>query len=166
MSDFDTNMKDPKGRPWIARRDLLGLGAIGACLGILTYRAVVPPVADGAQTLTAREALEMAEAGQITLIDIRRPDEWRATGIAAPAHPIDMRRPDFIDALQDVVGPDRSKPVALICARGVRSSRLANALHEAGYTQVLDVSEGMIGAAAGPGWVAANLPLKPYRGEE
>jgi hypothetical protein len=34
-------------------------------------------------TLSATEALEKAKTGEITLIDIRTPKEWRQTGVAA-----------------------------------------------------------------------------------
>jgi len=114
----------------------------------------------GSADLTAPEALAQADAGQITLIDIRRPEEWAATGIAQPAVPIDMRRDDFAVALLEAVNGDRAQPVALICARGVRSARLARALREAGFEQVLEGPEGMGGSGAGPGWISRGLPVR------
>ncbi len=47
-------------------------------------------------TLTAPEALDKAEAGEITLIDIRTPPEWRQTGVAAGALTIDMTKKTFV----------------------------------------------------------------------
>jgi rhodanese-related sulfurtransferase len=114
----------------------------------------------GSADLSAPDALAQADAGKITLIDIRRPEEWAATGIAQPAVPIDMRRDDFAVALLEAVNGDRAQPVALICARGVRSARLARALREAGFEQVLDVPEGMVGSGAGPGWISRGLPVR------
>jgi rhodanese-related sulfurtransferase len=105
------------------------------------------------------EAHRLALAGAITLVDIRRPDEWAATGRREGALRLDLRRPDFTEALAERVGGVRDAPIALICARGVRSARLANRLAEAGFTHVLDVPEGMLGSAAGPGWLARGLPL-------
>ena len=102
----------------------------------------------------------MATSGEIVLIDIRRPDEWKRTGIGEGAYPIDMRRDDFIEALQAVAGADKSKPIALICARGVRSARMSNRLTEAGFTRIIDVPEGMLGSKAGPGWVKSDLPVR------
>lgn len=144
---------------WLARRDLLGFGIVGAALGILTWRAIQNPLGQKARALSVEQAHAQATAGAITLIDIRRPDEWHATGIPEGAQPIDMRRGDFITALQDVTGPDRSVPIALICARGVRTARLARELTNAGFTQIIDVPEGMIGSSAGPGWLAKGLPV-------
>ncbi|MEC9104216.1 MAG: rhodanese-like domain-containing protein, partial [Pseudomonadota bacterium] len=34
-------------------------------------------------------------------------------------------------------------------------------LMRAGYTGYADISEGMLGSGAGPGWIAAGLPVVP-----
>lgn len=115
--------------------------------------AIAGPVLD------APAAHEQAVAGEITLIDIRRPDEWEKTGSGEGAVRLDMRRDDFVDALDAVIQGDRGKPVALICARGVRSARLNNLLVEAGFTNIIDVPEGMLGNKHGPGWIERGLPL-------
>lgn len=99
-----------------------------------------------------------ARNGDFTLIDIRRPDEWARTGIPEGAVPLDMRDPQFVPKLlASVSGPEA--PIALICARGVRSRGLARALSQAGFTNVIDVPEGMLGSGAGPGWLGAGLPV-------
>ncbi len=115
--------------------------------------AVAGPVLD------APSAHKKALAGEITLIDIRRPDEWEETGYGEGAVRLDMRRDDFVAALDEVIGGNRDAPVALICARGVRSARLNNRLVEAGYTNITDVPEGMLGNRHGPGWIERGLPL-------
>lgn len=108
--------------------------------------------------LSVQDAHRRAVAGDITLIDIRRPDEWAATGIGAGAIPIDLRDPAFLEKLL-AQQPDRTAPIALICARGVRSRGLAGALTNAGFTNIIDVPEGMLGSGAGAGWLAAGLPV-------
>ncbi len=136
-----------------------------AALAGLGWQALAPdrppPPAIGPEA-----AHERALAGDLLLIDIRRPDEWRDTGIGAGAQPLDMRRKDFIETLTGLAGGQTERPVALICARGVRSARLARRLKAAGFTQVLDVSEGMSGSAAGPGWLARGLPVQPPTDED
>jgi rhodanese-related sulfurtransferase len=109
--------------------------------------------------LTATEAFAKAATGKITLIDIRTPEEWAQTGTGAGVQRLDMRRDDFVSALDKLLGGDRTKPVALICARGVRSSRLSRTLREGGFTHVIDVPEGMLGSYAGPGWIERGLPI-------
>jgi rhodanese-related sulfurtransferase len=117
----------------------------------------VPSHAKG--VLTATEAFAKAATGKITLIDIRTPEEWAEIGTGAGAQRLDMRRDDFVFALDKLLGGDRTKPVALICARGFRSSRLSRALREGGYTNIIDVPEGMLGSYAGPGWLERGLPI-------
>ena len=137
-----------------------GLVLLGAASGWIAHSQTQPSGA----TLTVAEAYEAAQQKEVFLIDIRRPDEWADTGIGEGAAPIDMRRPDFIAALDRQTGGDRAAPIALICARGVRSKRLSAALRDAGYTHVLDVPEGMLGSFSGPGWLKTGLPVRRYDG--
>jgi len=122
--------------------------------------------ASGHGALTVEAAFQQAQDGQIYLIDIRRPDEWARTGIATPAIPLDMRRTDFETVLHAVFADNGMRPIALICARGVRSDRMNTRLEAAGFTQVLDVPEGMLGSGAGPGYIERNLPLRAPSGAE
>ena len=155
------NRKSAKGG--LTRRTALIAGAAAeAGMGFWWHRRQ-PPDHDQPR-LTAAEAFALAKEGEITLVDSRTPQEWRASGVPAGSHQIDMRRDDFIAALQAATGPDLAAPVALICARGVRSARLTLALAEAGFTNVMDVPEGMLGSGEGPGWIAGNLPVARWEG--
>lgn len=140
-------------RPWVARRGFL-LG--GLAIGVVWW---VWPDTEQAATLSAPDAYLAMSAGNLILIDIRRPDEWARAGIGEGAFPIDMRRKDFIAELAKLTGGNRAKPIALICAHGVRSRRMAARLTAAGFSIVVDVSEGMEGSRAGPGWVRRGLPV-------
>lgn len=146
-------------RRWV----LAGIAAaVAGGFAIREYR-LIPEDFSGAQ-LGVADAHQRAQSGAITLVDIRTPREWRATGVGQWAHPMDMRRDDFVQALTGLVAGDLDRPVALICARGVRSARLSNTLTKAGFTRIIDVPEGMLGSAAGPGWVRAGLPVLEYEG--
>jgi rhodanese-related sulfurtransferase len=111
------------------------------------------------KVLTASDAFVKAATGKVMLIDIRTPEEWAETGSGTGAKRLDMRRDDFVSALDTLIGGDRSKPLALICARGVRSGQLSRVLRKLGYSNVIDVPEGMLGSYAGPGWLARGLPV-------
>lgn len=142
------------------RRGLLfciGAVVVGSTYGAWVYTH--PQPANGTRVLSVQEAHRAALEGRILLIDIRRPDEWARTGIGVGALPLDMRRPDFIAALDRIAAGDPTRAVALICARGVRSARLTNRLAQAGFTNTIDVPEGMQGSGAGPGWLAKGLPV-------
>nr|WP_217354674.1 rhodanese-like domain-containing protein [Ruegeria atlantica] len=137
-----------------------GCAAVAGGFAIREYR-LIPPDYAGRQ-LSVQEAHEQAVSGDVLLLDIRTPKEWQSTGIGEGAQHLDMRREDFIPALTQLARGDKGAAIALICARGVRSARLSNRLTEAGFTNIIDVPEGMLGSAAGPGWVRAGLPVRDY----
>jgi rhodanese-related sulfurtransferase len=114
--------------------------------------------------LSAPEARARAAAGEVVLIDIRRPDEWRATGVAEGATRIDMLHPGgaegFTRAVLERVEADRNAPIALICRTGNRSTQVQRYLLAQGFTRVYNVREGMAGSAAGPGWLSRGLPIE------
>ena len=108
---------------------------------------------------SAPVAFELSQSKLVRLIDIRRPSEWRQTGVGRGAHRISMHQSGFLARLEALVNGDRSQPIALICARGQRSSYLKAQLNRLGFTNVTNVSEGMLGSKAGPGWLKRKLPL-------
>lgn len=145
-------------RPAITRRRvLIGLVALGgpAAAG---YWFNVGGSITGDTSVSVQTAFLGARNREFTLIDIRRPDEWTRTGIGVGAIPIDMRNDDFITQLLANVS-EKDAPIALICARGVRSRGLGRRLAQAGFTNIIDVPEGMLGSGAGPGWLGAGLPV-------
>lgn len=112
--------------------------------------------------MSVDEAHQKALAGEILLLDIRTPKEWRETGVGEGAIPLTMHQPgkDLLAALEAKTGGDTAKPVALICATGGRSAWLQGQLASLGYSQIIDVSEGMLGrSGAGPGWIKQGLPV-------
>jgi rhodanese-related sulfurtransferase len=126
---------------------------VATCLVAVSAAAAGP-------TLSAPEALEKARAGEITLIDIRTPREWRATGIAEGALPIDMTKRTFVQEVLDAVNGDKDAPIAIICRTGNRTTYTQKALQELGFANVYNVKEGMAGSGAGPGWVRRGLPVE------
>jgi rhodanese-related sulfurtransferase len=115
--------------------------------------------------LSAPDALYQAEAGKLTLIDIRTPQEWHQTGVARGAQRLDMRHPGgpegFVTGVLDRVGGDRATPIGLICRTGNRSGHVQRLLLDNGFTQVFNIREGMVGSSAGPGWIRRGLPVEP-----
>ena len=156
----------------IGRRTLfLGGGVVvagAATTAVAGWDAILALLTEetDARRMTPTQAHRAALAGAIVLVDIRRPDEWEASGSGEGAVRLDLRRPDFAERLAEIAG-GTDRPVALICAGGVRSARTANRLADAGFTDLIDVPEGMLGSTAGPGWIASGLPLdrRPAGGE-
>jgi rhodanese-related sulfurtransferase len=114
------------------------------------------------QTMSAPEALDAAASGDVVLVDIRSREEWQETGLAEPALPISMHEGGFVQKLMHAMGGDPSRRVALICATGGRTRYVQNVLASNGFSNVIDVSEGMMGSPAGPGWLKRGLPVKRW----
>lgn len=127
-----------------------------AGLFVATTRASESPV------IGPVRAYELAMRGELTIIDIRRPSEWQETGVPQGATRISLQSdrglPGFLEEIDSLAGGDRSRPIALICAGGVRSRLAARVLRAQGYTNVLDIREGMLGSSHGPGWLERRLP--------
>ncbi|MEP5153931.1 rhodanese-like domain-containing protein [Planktotalea sp.] len=119
-------------------------------------------VANGDLLVSPQRANELIRQSEVLLIDVRRPDEWARTGIAKGAVPIDLRRRDFIEAVKAAQEATGGLPLAVICARGVRSRRMAAAMTKAGLGDIIDIPEGMLGSSAGPGWLARGLPTQKW----
>ena len=115
--------------------------------------------------ISAADAFARAQAGELILIDVRSPYEWRQTGIPAGARRATVHNPrgltGFFKEVVAIVGDAKDKSIALICARGWRSAAAASYLHKKGFTRVYDVSEGMLGRDDDPGWLERKLPVEP-----
>lgn len=146
--------------------NLRGLGWAAAAVTVALAGVVTPAGSEPAGTMSAVEAHQRATAREIVLIDIRREDEWRQTGLPASGYAISMymgqRR--FLASVNAAVGGDRSKPIALICATGVRSAYIQGILRRQGYMSVLNVAEGMLGGRHGQGWRRMGLPVRAWTG--
>lgn len=127
---------------------------------LLILIALMPINAWSADVLSAQAARKAALAGEVTLVDIRRPDEWAVTGVPDVAHAMDMTQPGFAKRLVELYQAHPDRPMALICATGGRSTYVATALEQRGMTRIVNVREGMLGSQDGPGWVAHNLPVR------
>ena len=112
--------------------------------------------------MTTDEAKVRLERGQMMLIDVRSPQEWGQTGIAPGARTMTIHDPGglpgFVEAVKAAVSGDLDKVIAVICARGNRSTIAHQALTEAGFTRVMNIREGMLGGPYGPGWLPRGLP--------
>lgn len=135
-------------------------------LAFLLFVGLIAPVswaADG--VIDAPTAYDRQQAGALTVIDIRRPEEWRATGIPADGKAITMHDPAghqaFMEKVLAGVDGDKNAPIALICASGVRSTWASTYLARAGFTNVYNIKEGMLGRARAPGWIGRGLPTSP-----
>ncbi len=149
---------------WPTRRWFLGLLGSAVLLAALGSHGGLA----SEETISARDALDGARSGALTLVDVRSPQEWQKTGLPEGAEAVTIHGPEgltgFVAAIRARLGEPRDQPIALICASGVRSTAASKALRAAGYTRVLNVREGLFGNQAdGPGWLRSGLPTEPCR---
>lgn len=120
---------------------ILLLSLVTACSqGSSTY-------SDSYENVTNNELKALLQRG-VTLVDIRRPEEWKQTGVVAGSHKITMFdqqgriAPDFQQKFMAITEPD--KPVALICRTGNRTRAAGRLLSEhLGYKHIYNVERGI-----------------------
>lgn len=161
MSRFHARPLRRTSLPPVSR---LLLRFLRTALTVAAALTVTPAVAGPAE-ISPIAAQAGASAGELVLIDVRTPEEWRETGLARGAIPIAMQHPDgadgFVGAVLAQVGGDRNAPIALICRSGNRSLKMQRLLEAHGFTNVRSVAEGMSGNWTTPGWISRGLPVVP-----
>ncbi|MFZ5854588.1 MAG: molybdopterin-synthase adenylyltransferase MoeB [Chloroflexota bacterium] len=93
------------------------------------------------------ERLREASPG-LVLIDCRETDEWEQGFIPGAIH---LPR-GYIELNVEAMVPDRSQPVVVYCAQGIRSAFAAKTLQEMGYADVASMSGGF------QQWKSMGLP--------
>jgi len=116
----------------------------GLFLLVLTVSACTEPPYNNLDNGQLKTLLEQG----VAIYDIRRPEEWRQTGVIEGSRLLTFVDaggrvlPDFLTRFTDAV--EKNDPVILICRTGNRTSTLARHLVEQmGYTQVYNVHNGI-----------------------
>ena len=143
-------------------------GSLRSCLfrPLVAIAILCFSLSAAADELDAGTAYSRSVNHDLIIIDIRRGSEWRKTGMPATSYGISLQnflkkvRKDFTSDIMDLVDGDLQQPIALICATGGRSAYASRMLREAGFAEVYNIEEGMLGNSTLPGWVARNLPIR------
>lgn len=133
------------------RAALLSLAAMAATPTLLAAQTY--------EIWSVGDAHDALQTDLIRMIDIRSRQEWTKTGVAEKAWPISLHDARFSERLFAARTLADGRPIALICATGGRSGNVMRSLRQANYSGFIDVSEGMLGSARGPGWIASGLPI-------
>jgi hydroxyacylglutathione hydrolase len=117
----------------------VGLDKVVASLegGILAWDRAGRPLARTEQISVDELHERMRERADLTVLDVRRPGEWKAGHIPGAAHLPLNRLPEQTGTLQ------KDRPLALICAGGFRSSIATSVLEQHGFGRVSNVIGGM-----------------------
>ena len=96
------------------------------------------------------ELKKRLDAGEpVTVVDVRDPDEYRDGSIEAATN---ISR-GFLEFRIGTVAPEPSTPVVLYCQTGLRSMLAAKALHDLGFTNVINLQGGF------QRWAQSGLPV-------
>lgn len=113
----------------------------------------------GSITDVGQDAVGSLRAEGATIVDVRRADEWQATGvipgsILITAFDRDGRfNPDFLAQFEAQI--PRSTPVVVVCRSGNRSAKVAQLLAgREGYTTIYNLTGGMID------WIGKGNPVE------
>ena len=103
------------------------------------------------KTISCKELNDMAKAGNVDLIDVRTPVEYREVHSAHARNvPLDSLDPSAVMAAR----ANAEAPVYVICRSGSRSTKACEAFVAAGFTNVVNVDGGT------NAWDQAGLPVK------
>jgi rhodanese-related sulfurtransferase len=129
---------------------------------LLAFLATISLMAEF-KSIDAKELLELQKNGTV-VIDIRTPQEWRATGIIEGAKPIMFFTPrgeadiaNFMFELGKLVG-DRETPFIIYCAHANRTKTLGNWLNNLGFKKVYELDGGIE-----YGWIDKGYKVIPYK---
>lgn len=103
-------------------------------------------------TVDAQEFLQVAAEPEVTVIDVRTPEEY-ASGHLAGAVNVDVEDPGFAAAIETL---DPEQAYAVYCRSGRRSAVAADTMAGAGFTQVTNLSGGLVDLQAAGGQVVAG----------
>ena len=121
------------------RRLAMATAAIGLTASALLSACSASDAANDPLRVSIEEGRQLFESKQVTLFDIREPDE-HATGVAEGAKLLPMSQ---LEKRASEIPNDPAQPVLIICNTQNRSSKVAQALKDSGWTNVRYVYGGM-----------------------
>lgn len=91
------------------------------------------------EVITVEEMDSLLEMRKVHLIDVRTPNEYAEGHINGAAN-IDFRDKNFENLISKI---DKTKPIAVYCGRGGRSSKCSAYMKKAGFTKIYDLDGGI-----------------------
>ncbi len=115
--------------------------------GMTAWRTAAHPV-EATPQITVHELKAGLDRGEISLLDVRQPDEWHAGHVPGAHWITGAELPDRLDEAPD------DRPLAVTCGSGYRSSVSASLLAHHGHPGVVNVTGGMAA------WNNAGYPVE------
>ena len=102
-------------------------------------------------TISPRQLADLCKNGQIDLIDVRTPVEYRELHVAA-ARNVPLHELDPVPLMQ-TRKDSKDAPLYLICRSGSRGRQACEKFHAAGFTNVINIDGGTLA------WAECGLPV-------
>ena len=112
---------------------------------------MTPPIRTGEADLDPDRAVELIDAGEVQLVDVREQYEWDAGRLAGARHIAVQRLPAEAGSL------DRERPILFYCRTGSRSSMAADAFRRARF-DAYNLDGGLVE------WTRRGYALEPEDG--
>jgi len=104
-----------------------------------SYADLLGELKDTVRTVSLENLRARLDAGEeLTLLDVREKDEWRQGHLPGAVH---IPR-GFLEMQAEARLPDRSRPLVVYCAAGIRSAFAARVLMDMGYERVESANPG------------------------
>lgn len=130
-----------------------------AAATLIVFWAATAAAASAVEDVAGAQLAALRAQGAV-VIDVRRADEWRGTGVIDGSRRVTAfdasgtLDPAFINAVTKAVRPDQ--PVVLVCRSGRRSTAAAHILAEqAGFRRLYNLEGGILE------WVGDGRALTP-----
>ncbi len=135
----------------------------------------------GVKRIDSDRARELLESGsEYTYVDVRTPEEFEEGHISQARNiPVMLRgkggfgfemNKKFVDYCEDQF--QKTSKIILGCRKGGRSTKAAELLSEAGFTNIFDMRGGLLGETdpfgrvTFPGWTTKGFPLTTESAKE
>lgn len=106
----------------------------GAAAALLMLTSACSSGSDAVEKVDAAEAVEIIEAGEHTVIDVRTPAEF-AAGHVDGSENIDVSAGSFEQQVEQL---DKAEEYVVYCQSGNRSAQAADKMAELGFTEIVD----------------------------
>jgi rhodanese-related sulfurtransferase len=121
------------------------------------------------QNVTAFRAHKMIEKGDVFILDVRTPNEYKYSHIEGakliplrnvPAHdPVQLSDDKLLPKRMKELPKDKHKVIVVYCYSGKRGFDAGKMIADAGYKRVYNINDEKAGIAGLPAWVKAGYPV-------
>jgi rhodanese-related sulfurtransferase len=125
------------------------LGTVLVSGGLLIWPVIAKLIRPGRE-VSAVEAVQLINRRDAVVLDVRDAAEYKAGHITNARHVPEGELEARLKDLEKV----KTKPIIVSCARGNRSTTIANRLRALGFAEVFSLRGGLAA------WQQANMPLE------